>query len=54
MLEELNRNATSRMRALERQQGIVGPKLQGHWAPSELWPGQDYQHIEGFFDYRIV
>lgn len=53
MLEEIRTNAVSRMRAIERQQGIA-PKLQGHWAPSELWPGQDWQNINAFFPYAIV
>lgn len=51
MLDEITRNAKNRLRALEG----VQEKLPGTWAPSELWPGEDYMHVNNMFtDYRLT
>lgn len=56
MLREVEQNALKRMRALEQGGQVPNPhRLQGVWAPSELWPGEDYLHINNAYtDYRLT
>jgi len=54
MVKEVTENATRRLRALEAD--LPKPtKLPGVWAPSELWPGEDYMHVNNAYtDYRLT
>jgi len=54
MIREVSENATKRLRALEAGQPRP-TKLPGAWAPSELWPGEDYMHVNNALtDYRLA
>ncbi len=54
MLLEVRTNALRRLRALETD-APRPTKLPGTWAPSELWPGEDYMHVNNAFtDYRLA
>lgn len=54
MLLEVRTNALKRLRALEGEQPRP-TKLPGAWAPSELWPGEDYMHVSNALtDYRLA
>ena len=54
MIREVEQNALKRIRALESE-GLAPPRPKELWAPSELWPGEDYLHINNMFtDYRLV
>lgn len=50
MIKEITKNA-------EKRAAMPPPtiKLPGAWAPSELWPGEDYMHINNkLTDYRLT
>lgn len=55
MIREIRTNALQRLRSLEQQTGHIPTHLPGYWAPAELWPGEDYGHINNAFtDYRLT
>jgi len=50
MIKEITKNA-------EKRAAMPPPRitLPGAWAPSELWPGEDYMHVNSrFTDYRLT
>lgn len=47
MMDEVRRNALRGLRRIDRERGR--PALEGNWAPSELWPGEDINGINSAY-----